>query len=140
MRIEHNKHKHKHKTSQQFHLDLCIKMSSLSQYMPSVVTIEPLSDTTSNVTCIYDNDQDDDLMPWERDGWRPLEKSGKQKTPNKIRGELQRYIDACKAGKTLCRVSCLTFGIWHAVSHYSVSAITCRWDDDANQNHRKNGS
>ena len=46
-----------------------------------------------------DSDDDDDLMPWERHGWTPLEKSGKQKTPNKIRGELQRYIDACKAGK-----------------------------------------
>jgi hypothetical protein len=80
--------------------------------MSSVVTLEPgaISETTSNVTsststCIYDknHDLDKDLMPWERDEWIriPIEKSGKQKTPNKIRGELQRYIDACKAGKTL---------------------------------------
>lgn len=54
----------------------------------------------------YSYEDDDDSMPWERDGWVPLEKSGKQKTPNKIRGELQRYIDACKAGK--CHgLSCL---------------------------------
>ena len=82
-------------------------MFSPSQCTPSVVTLEPgaISETTtSNVTstsCIYDNDQEDkDLMPWESDDWIPIEKSGKQKTPNKIRGELQRYIDACKAGKT----------------------------------------
>lgn len=44
----------------------------------------------------YSSDEEDDLMPWERGGWRPLEKSGKQKTPNKIRGELQRYIDVAR--------------------------------------------
>jgi hypothetical protein len=44
-----------------------------------------------------DDDDDDDTMPWERDGWVPRMKSGKQKTPNVIRGELQRYIDQCKA-------------------------------------------
>ena len=30
----------------------------------------------------------------------PLTKSGKQKSPNQIRNELQRYIDECKANGT----------------------------------------
>ena len=52
------------------------------------------------------SDSDDDsvsvaMMPWDDPDWIPLEKSGKQKTPNKIRGELQRYIDACRAGEYL---------------------------------------
>eukprot|EP00985_Skeletonema_marinoi_P032278 scaffold39087_cov174-Skeletonema_marinoi.AAC.5 len=38
--------------------------------------------------------------PWEEDGWVPLTKSGKQKSPNQIRNELQRYIDQCKANGT----------------------------------------
>jgi hypothetical protein len=40
------------------------------------------------------------LMVWERDGWVPCTKSGKQKSPNVIRNELQRYIDQCKATGT----------------------------------------
>jgi hypothetical protein len=30
---------------------------------------------------------------WEEDGWRPLNKSGTQRSPNQIRAELQKYID-----------------------------------------------
>lgn len=37
------------------------------------------------------------LKPWEEDGWLPMTKSGKQKSPNQIRNELQKYIDQCKA-------------------------------------------
>lgn len=37
--------------------------------------------------------EDDTLMPWEQDGWVPTTASGKQKSPNAIRNELQRFID-----------------------------------------------
>ena len=30
---------------------------------------------------------------WQEDGWRPLNKSGTQRSPNQIRAELQKYID-----------------------------------------------
>ena len=73
-------------------------MSSLNQFISS--TTHPSNATLALIGTNEDNDEN--LMPWEREGWRPLEKSGKQKTPNKIRGELQRYIDACKAGKSSC--------------------------------------
>ena len=39
-------------------------------------------------------------MPWEEEGWVPLTKSGKQKSPNQIRNQLQRYIDQCRADGT----------------------------------------
>jgi hypothetical protein len=84
---------------------------------------------------------DDDLMPWERDGWRPLEKSGQQKTPNKIRGELQRYIDACKAGKSaivLCLSCCLLRLARSSLIFYMLTYI--RWLDDADCHHPKDGS
>ena len=39
-------------------------------------------------------DDGDDGMPWDDDNWVPRNKSGRQTSPNQIRGELQRYIDA----------------------------------------------
>ena len=45
-----------------------------------------------------DDDDDDDCeegMPWEDSDWVPTTKSGKQKSPNMIRNELQRYLDSC---------------------------------------------
>jgi hypothetical protein len=37
------------------------------------------------VTFSYDDDDDDDgAMPWEKYNWRPLLKSGAQKTPNMV--------------------------------------------------------
>ena len=42
------------------------------------------------------SDSEDNLMPWEDEDFVPRTKSGVQKSPNIIRGELQRYIDACK--------------------------------------------
>ena len=47
-----------------------------------------------------DKEDDNEEKPWEEEGWVPRTKSGKQKTPNVIRGELQRYIDKCKAEKS----------------------------------------
>lgn len=38
-------------------------------------------------------------MPWDYPHWIPHDPSGKQTSPNRIRGELQRYIDACLAGE-----------------------------------------
>lgn len=46
-----------------------------------------------------DDDSVSSEYSWDHPEWIPREKNGMQKTPNKIRGELQRYIDACKAGK-----------------------------------------
>mmetsp|Transcript_31399 Transcript_31399/g.54613 ORF Transcript_31399/g.54613 Transcript_31399/m.54613 type:complete len:96 (+) Transcript_31399:52-339(+) len=40
----------------------------------------------------YAESSDDEMMPWEERNWVPTTKSGKQKTPNMIRNELQRYI------------------------------------------------
>lgn len=45
-------------------------------------------------------DDNYDAMPWEQEGWVPLTKSGKQKSPSQIRNELQRYIDQCKVDGT----------------------------------------
>ena len=41
-----------------------------------------------------------DVKPWEEDGWVPRTASGKQKSPNVIRGELQRYIDSSPLTQT----------------------------------------
>lgn len=55
-----------------------------------MANIVAISDSSSS------NDSDDDMMPWEDDDFIPKTKSGYQKSPKVIRGELQRYIDACK--------------------------------------------
>ena len=47
------------------------------------------STSMNAVTFSYSDDDDDDgLMPWEKDNWRPLLKSGAQKTPNMVRESL----------------------------------------------------
>ena len=48
-----------------------------------------------------DEDYDNESKPWEEEGWVPMTTTGKQKSPNVIRGELQRYIDKCKADGTM---------------------------------------
>ena len=61
----------------------------------------PLSNVSNNVASIAPNDDDDDiLMPWEEDGFIPRTASGKQKSPNQIRGELQCYIDSSNETQT----------------------------------------
>lgn len=49
--------------------------SSSSAYYASLYNAPTMSESFS----------DDDLMPWEQDGWVPRMKSGKQKTPNMVR-------------------------------------------------------
>ena len=49
--------------------------SSSSAYYASLYNAPTMSESFS----------DDDLMPWEQDGWVPRMKSGKQKTPNTVR-------------------------------------------------------
>jgi hypothetical protein len=44
--------------------------------------------------------EDDELKPWEMDGWVPM-RGDTQKTPNTVRNELQKYIDQCKADRTM---------------------------------------
>jgi len=47
---------------------------------------------SANVTFSDDDDDDDeDAMPWERYNWVPLQKCGKQKTPNMV-SELKRNV------------------------------------------------
>ena len=48
--------------------------------------------TLPSVSSSIGDDADD--MPWDDDNWVPRNKSGRQMSPNQIRGELQRYIDA----------------------------------------------
>ncbi|KAL7539286.1 hypothetical protein ACHAXR_012569 [Thalassiosira sp. AJA248-18] len=59
-----------------------------------------LSAYASSLSSSADFSSDDEIMPWETDNWVPTTKSGKQKTPNMVRNELQRYIDQCKADGT----------------------------------------
>lgn len=62
----------------------------------------PLANISSNAAAAsYPTANDDDtLMPWEEDDFVPRTASGKQKSPNQIRGELQRYIDASSETQT----------------------------------------
>jgi hypothetical protein len=50
-----------------------------------------------DVSILVSGNDENSMMPWEDDDWIPRMKSGKQRTPNMIRNELQRYIDTCKA-------------------------------------------
>lgn len=59
----------------------------------------PLANVSNNVASIPTND-DDALMPWEEDDFIPRTASGKQKSPNQLRGELQRYIDSSNETQT----------------------------------------
>jgi hypothetical protein len=43
-----------------------------------------------------EEDNDENTPYWEEDDWEPMTKAGKLRTPNMIRGELQRYMDASK--------------------------------------------
>lgn len=55
----------------------------------------------SFATAPSSGDEEDDMpMPWEEDDFVPRTASGKQKSPNMIRSELQRYIDASSETKT----------------------------------------
>lgn len=70
------------------------------------------SAVASYAAAASDSGDQDELKPWERSGWVPTLKSGKQKSPNMVRNELQRYIDECKANKTSTQTQILeTMGI-----------------------------
>jgi hypothetical protein len=43
---------------------------------------------------------EDEPMPWEQEDFVPRTSSGKQKSPNQIRNELQKYIDASSETQT----------------------------------------
>lgn len=64
----------------------------------TIMSAHPLSNVSDNIVASVNDD--DDLMPWEQDGFVPRTASGKQKSPNQIRGELQRYIDDSGQTKT----------------------------------------
>lgn len=68
---------------------------------PTSVAEAPVMKQGGNGQPKVDEDEDSTPKVWEQEGWVPRTKSGKQKSPNQIRGELQRYIDKCKADGTL---------------------------------------
>jgi len=45
-------------------------------------------------------EEQQELMPWEREDFVPLMPSGKQRSPNMIRAELQKYIDSSTETQT----------------------------------------
>ena len=59
-----------------------------------------VASTASTANAVLNLSDDEEMMPWEEDGWVPCSKTGKQHTPNMIRNQLQRYIDECKANRT----------------------------------------
>lgn len=72
-----------------------------------------LKPTTSPTNTVGTNDsasedEDSTLHAWEREGWVPKMKSGKQISPNQIRNQLQKYIDECKANGTATQTSLLS--------------------------------
>ena len=87
--------------------------TSSSPVPTSVASAAPVSSVTVSKSVVSNQkensvpdknsmpESDDEMKPWEMDGWVPATKSGKQKTPNVIRGELQRYIDARNADGTM---------------------------------------
>jgi hypothetical protein len=62
----------------------------------SAQSLPDVSSTTlpSVLTSLQTEDEEEEHY-WDREGWIPLSKNGTQRTPNQIRGELQRYIDKC---------------------------------------------
>jgi hypothetical protein len=54
----------------------------------------------SFATASSSGDEEETLMPWEQEDFVPRTSSGKQKSPNVIRNELQRYIDASSETQT----------------------------------------
>lgn len=79
--------------------------ASLETGRPSFGTVSTASSHSNNDTSTED---EENLMPWEVDDyWIPRQKSGKQKSPNMIRNELQRYIDKCKANGTSTQTAIL---------------------------------
>lgn len=50
-------------------------------------------ESTAATVATQDDDHDDLEPYYEFNGWVPLTKNGTQRSPNMIRGELQRYID-----------------------------------------------
>ncbi|KAL7534254.1 hypothetical protein ACHAXR_005762 [Thalassiosira sp. AJA248-18] len=66
-------------------------LSTVAATSARVGTNQKENSAPANKNSTYESD--DELKPWEHDGWVPTTKGGKQKTPNVIRGELQRYID-----------------------------------------------
>jgi len=62
---------------------------------PSTSKAVEVSTTPRTVT-----EEDEEHMPWEDCDWVPTMSNGKQKTPNQIRGELQRYLDSCGRTQT----------------------------------------
>ena len=74
-------------------------MSSFSfASLPGNAAAAAKAESTTPRTVADDIDIDDDedvCMPWEEENWVPTTASGKQKTPNQIRNEFQRYLDSC---------------------------------------------
>jgi hypothetical protein len=72
---------------------LLISLTTMSAFPKAVLN-------ASFATASLSEDEEDSLMPWEEEGFVPRTSSGKQKSPNMIRSELQRYIDASSETKS----------------------------------------
>lgn len=63
----------------------------------------PLSNMSGKIAASYPpvEEDDDEIVPWDREDFIPrVVSSGKQKSPNQIRCELQRYMDALNETQT----------------------------------------
>jgi hypothetical protein len=60
------------------------------------LTVEKLHAHPSKIGAdSIDIGDEEEVMPWEDEGWVPTTSGGKQKSPNQIRNELQKYLDSC---------------------------------------------
>jgi hypothetical protein len=85
-------------------------------YAPRVSLISPdgaRATTTITPPAVHHtsecDDDDESGKPWEEDDFIPVTNTGKQKTPNVIRGEFQRYLDEQNTtNKTGQIISCIS--------------------------------
>lgn len=71
------------------------KQGASSTSFTQAPTTEEILETPIVTTIVSTSDEEEE-MSWEADLWVSVTKTGKQKTPNMIRNELQKYIDECK--------------------------------------------
>jgi hypothetical protein len=60
-------------------------------------TVASIDDDSNNNS---DEESGHDATPWEDHDWVPMTTGGKQKTPNQIRNEFQKYLDQCGRTQT----------------------------------------
>ena len=86
-------------------MSLQLQASLFSSSASLKPTSSPTNTVATNDSASIEDEDDLTLHPWEREGWVPKMKSGKQISPNQIRNQLQKYIDECKANGTATQTS-----------------------------------